>query len=73
MTPEQRRARGVAANAIINDATIQDAWEDIENEIRGQWESCWLPRRRDRLWSELRHLKALRQRLASYAAHAPRD
>lgn len=73
MTPEQRRTRGVAANAIINDATIMLAWQEIENDLRAQWEACWLPRKRDRIWNELKHLKALRQRLVSYTSHAPRD
>ncbi len=70
MTPEQRRARGYAARAILDDATIQDGWAELEDGIREQWESCWLPRRRDRLWNELRHIKALRRKLAAFAGHA---
>lgn len=73
MKPEHRRARGIAAQAILNDATIQAAWSDIEDDLRKQWEACWLPRKRDRIWNELRHLKALRAKLASYTSHAPRD
>ena len=73
MTPEQRRARGIAAQCILNDDTIQQGWTDIQNDLRAQWEACLLPRKRDRIWNELKHLKALRQRLASYAGHAPRD
>lgn len=73
MTPQERRARGIAANALLNDATLQAAWQELENDLRAQWEACWLPRKRDRIWTELRHLKAMRQRLANYASHAPRD
>ena len=73
MTPEARRMRGVAAQALINDETIQNGWADIENELRAQWEACIWPRKRDRLWAELKTLKALRSKLASYASHAPRD
>ncbi len=73
MTPEQRRARGVAAQAIINDATLTAAWDELESDLRSQWEACWLPRKRDRIWNELRHIKALRAKLANYAGHAPRD
>ena len=73
MTPEARRARGIAADALLRDETIQEAWAELENELRAQWEACWLPRKRDRLWSELRHVRALRKKLASYAGHAPRD
>ena len=70
MTPEQRRARAYAAKALIEDETLKAAWAEIENDIRAAWESCWLPRKRDRLWNELRHLKALRSKLANMAGHA---
>lgn len=73
MTPLQRRARGIAAQAILNDETIQAAWIELEDDLRSQWEACWLPRKRDRIWNELRHIRALRQKLASYSGHAPRD
>jgi hypothetical protein len=73
VSPDQRRARGLAAQALLNDATIRLGWDEIENDLRSQWEACWLPRKRDRIWNELRHLKALRARLASYTSHAPRD
>lgn len=73
MTPEQRRARGVAARLLVEDATINDAWNELEAELRDKWEASWLPRTRDRLWSELRHVRKLRAKLASYAAHAPRN
>ena len=72
MSPEDRRMRGVAAEALLKDETIQQGWAEIEADLRSQWEACWLPRKRDRIWNELRHLKALRQRLATYAGHAPR-
>lgn len=79
MTPEARRARAFAAKALIEDATIKQGWDEIENDIRAQWEDCgtWgdilSRRKRDRLWIELKVIKALRQKLASYAGHAPRD
>ena len=67
MTPEQRRARAYAAKALMDDPTLQDGWALIEKDMRDQWESSWLPRKRDRIWTQLRHLKALRQMLASFA------
>lgn len=70
MTPEARRARAYAAKALMEDQVLQEGWREIENDIRAQWEACWLPRKRDRLWNELRHLKALRGKLASFAGHA---
>jgi hypothetical protein len=73
VTPHQRRARGIAASALLNDATLQMAWAELEDELRTQWEAAWLPRKRDRIWTELRHLRAMRQKLANYASHAPRD
>ena len=73
MTPEARRARGIAARLLVEDATVNAAWDEIENELREKWEASWLPRTRDRLWSELRHIRKLRAKLASYAGHAPRD
>jgi hypothetical protein len=68
VSPELRRARAYAAKALLEDATIKQGWEQLETELREQWEACWLPRKRDRIWSQLRHIKALRQKLASYAA-----
>jgi hypothetical protein len=73
VTPEQRRARGIAAQVLLEDDTIKQGWADIEADITAQMIACWLPRKRDRLWTELRTLKALRSKLASYAGHAPRD
>lgn len=73
MSPEQRRARGIAADALLNDDTLKAAWIELENDLRAQWEACRLPRKRDRIWNELRHIKGLRSKLASYAGHAPRD
>ena len=73
MSPEARRARGIAAEGLLKDETLQQGWTEIEADLRAQWEACWLPRKRDRIWNELRHLRALRKRLATYAGHAPRD
>lgn len=64
--------RGIAAQALLEDETIKAGWAEIENDLREKWEACWLPRKRDRIWNELRHLRALKQRLATYAGHAPR-
>ena len=70
MTPEQRRARAYAAQALMSDETLQAGWTELENDLRAQWEACWLPRKRDRIWTQIRHLKALRQKLASFAGMA---
>ena len=70
MTPEQRRARAYAAQAIIKDETILAAWAELENDLRAQWEACRLPRKRDRIWNELKHVRALRGKLASFAGQA---
>lgn len=67
MNPAELRARSYAAQALISDETLQQGWQQIEDELRGEWERCWLPRKRDRLWTELRHLRALRRKLASFA------
>jgi hypothetical protein len=73
LTPEQRRARGIAAQCLLDDDTIQSGWAEIEADLTAQMLACWLPRKRDRIWNQLRHLKALRAKLGSYASHAPRD
>lgn len=70
MTPEQRRARAYAARALMDDVTLQDGWKQIEDDLRGQWERCILPRKRDRIWTELRHLRGLRGKLASFAGQS---
>ena len=68
MTPEQRRARGYAAKALIEDPTLQEGWAELEAELREKWERCPFPRIRDRIWTELKHVRALRGKLASFAA-----
>ena len=70
MTPEQRRARAYAAKALMEDQTLQDGWAQIEDDLRRDWERCILPRRRDRIWNELKHLRALRGKLATFAGQA---
>lgn len=70
MTPEDRRARGYAAQALMNDPTLQGGWAELENDLRAQWEAAWWPRKRDRIWTQLRHLRLLRQKLASFAGQA---
>lgn len=67
MTPEQRRARAYAAKALMEDPTLQQAWNDLENDLRAQWEASLWPRKRDRIWAELKHLRGLRGKLAAYA------
>lgn len=73
MTPEQRRARGIAAKALLDDETIRAAFEDIDAEIVAEWRRTVWPWRQRMKWNELRGLERLRQRLASYAGQAPRD
>ena len=70
MTPEQRRARSYAAKALMEDQTLQDGWAQIEDDLRRDWERCILPRRRDRIWNELKHLRALCGKLATFAGQA---
>ena len=70
MTPAELRARAYAAQALIDDPTLRQGWQQIEDELRAEWEACWFPYKRNRIWSHLRHLRALRTRLASFAGQA---
>ena len=77
MTPAAIRARAYAAQALMNDETLKAGLDEIEAEIITKWEragptwGAWFShRRRERLWIELRTVKALRQKLASFAAQA---
>ena len=70
MTPEQRRARAYAAQALVNDPTLQNAWNEIEAELTADWGNCLFFWRRERLWIELRTVRKLRQKLASFAGQA---
>lgn len=72
MSPEQRRARAYAAKALIDDPTLKQGWDNIESSIRQEWEGTNLlqRRKRERLWMQLRAIRALRQELASFAGHA---
>jgi hypothetical protein len=66
----ERRARAYAAQALLNDPTHQAAWDEIETELRETWENCLFSRKRDRIWTELRTVRKLRQKLASFAGNA---
>lgn len=68
MTPEERRARAYAAQALRKDETLNAAWVAIENDLRTQWERAMLKRTRERIWHELKAVKSLRQKLSSFAA-----
>lgn len=75
MTPEQRRARAYAAKALIDDPTIKEGLDAIEQDIIDAWISsgsgwgAWFStRKRERLWIELRTVRALRQKLAGFAS-----
>lgn len=73
MSPAERRARGFAAKALLNDPTIIGAIDEIENDIRSEWERTtgwWQTRKRERLAVELRWMKSIRQRLASFAGQS---
>lgn len=67
MSPDQRRARSYAAKALIEDGTLQQGWQQLEDELRSKWERCPFPRLRDRYYNELKHLRGLRGKLASFA------
>lgn len=76
MTPEQRRARAYAAQALMNDPTLQEGWGLIEAELIAEWSKPqpWdAPRavaRRESIYAELQMLRRLRQRLANFAGSA---
>lgn len=70
MSPEQVRARAYAAKALVDDPTLSAAWEALEADLRAEWERCWLPRKRDRIWTELKHLRGLRGKLKHFAGMA---
>jgi len=72
VTPEQRRARGFRARAALEDGALKEAFEETEREIHEQWSAAWWPRKRERLWHELKALERLRGKLANMAGQAPK-
>ena len=70
VTPEQRRARSYAAQALINDPTLQNAWDDLEAEYAEEWGNCLFFWRRERIWIELQTVRKLRRKLASFAGQS---
>lgn len=72
MTPEQRRARGITAKALLADENVQAALAEIEQDIIAEWRKTpWFWRQKAK-WNELRGLERLKSRLATYAGQAPR-
>ena len=72
MSPEERRAQGIAAKAILDDATIKAVFDGIESAIHDEWANAWTQRGRERLHAELRAFARVRARLVSMAGQAPR-
>lgn len=70
MTPEQRRARGIASRILVDDPNVKDAFEQIEADIVAQWGRSWWPIKQKRLWHDLQAVRRLRQTLASFAAQS---
>lgn len=76
MTPEERRARGYAAQALLDDPTLKAGWEAIEADLIAEMlkPAPWNDERaklvRERAWVEIQMLRNLRQRLASFAGMA---
>ena len=61
----------------MDDPTHQEAWDQIEADLRDKWENCgstwgaWFShRKRERLWIELQAVKQFRRKLASFAGQA---
>ena len=73
MTPEQRRARGFRAKALLDSDDVKDALAEIEADITAEWKRSVWPWRQRQKWNELRGLERLKARLTSWASHAPRD
>lgn len=73
MTPGERAARGIRARLLTDNDEVKQAFVDIENDIIAEWQKAWLPRTREAKWNELKGLKRLRSRLASYANAAPNN
>lgn len=76
MTPEARRARAYAAQALLKDETLTAGLDEIEAELIAEWAKPqpWgderATARREGLYVELQMLRRLRQKLASYAGQA---
>jgi len=70
VTPEQRRARGIATRILIDDPNVKEAFDQIEADVMAQWgRTVWWPKQR-RLWHDLQAVRRLRQTLASFAAQS---
>ncbi len=70
MSPEQRRARGIATRLLVDDQNVKDAFDTMEADIMAQWGRSWWPIKQKRLWHDLQAVRRLRQILASFAAQS---
>ncbi len=76
MKPEERRARAYAAQALMNDPTLQEGWDSIEADLVEEmlkpapWNDERAKDARHRVWVEIQMLRNLRSRLASFAGQA---
>lgn len=73
MTPEERRARGIRAKLLIESADFRAAMDELEAETIAGWRKSFWTFTRERRWHELHSLERIRNKLANYAGHAPRD
>lgn len=74
MTPEQEH-RALRAQSLVDDATLNEAWDAEERQIVTQWagteDADW--RLREALWARLKALRAMKARLRQWASDLKRQ
>lgn len=65
LTDEERRARAVRAEQILNDPVFLDAWQLAGEHIVSRWAQATTPELRERLHAEHTALKRLKESLQS--------
>lgn len=61
----QERERAVSARRILEDPLYQEATTRLDTMLVSEWKSCADPERRERIWTEMKILRAFQAHFAT--------
>lgn len=61
--------RAVAARALLDDPTVQEAFASIEADLMDEWKRTFDPQERDNLWRAVNIIERLKAWMTSAASH----
>jgi hypothetical protein len=69
MTPEERAARAIACQNLLNDPNVKDALAHIRSEFTDEWRRSQTTQERENMWRAMNIMDRLEQWLRTAASH----